>query len=228
MISVRLLPSASTSTHAARDIDQAGVLAIAFSPLSTHLFTFERPVKSETDVHRNVKAWSVETGEEVGGWHHKSYDDWVPVITSDETHLFRPTSSDLLIFTPPLAPRPVTRLKIDGQIKGLFLSHPTELPEGTSSANPIKANSEAALAVWVGEKKGAPATVSLYPLSALVGAGNADAEKTETRDMPSTTARKAFYKADKLSVKWNNAGTMVSRFHAHETGLLDLHPRRFS
>lgn len=124
--------------------------------------------------------------------------------------MFRPTSSDLLIFTPPLAPRPATRLKIDGQIKGLFLSAPCELPEGTSSSKPIKANPSAALAVWVGEKKGAPATVSLYPLGRLVGDANADADKTETRDMPATTARKAFYKADKLTVKWNNAGNMVS------------------
>lgn len=38
--------------------------------------------------------------------------------------------------------------------------------------------------------------------------GNGDVQ-TETRDMPSTTSRKAFYKADKLTVKWNNAGTMV-------------------
>lgn len=70
------MPSASTSAQAARDIPVAGVLALAFSPLSTFLFTFERPVKSETDVHKNVKAWSVETGEEVGGWHQKTFDDW--------------------------------------------------------------------------------------------------------------------------------------------------------
>lgn len=76
MLSVQLLPSASTSTQATKEIAQPGVLALAFSPLSTYLFTFERPVKSETDVHRNVKAWSVESGEEVGGWHQKSYDDW--------------------------------------------------------------------------------------------------------------------------------------------------------
>jgi translation initiation factor 2A len=38
-----------------------------------------------------------------------------------------------------------------------------------------------------------------------------DDVQTETRDLPSTTARKAFYKADKLSVKWNAAGTTVSR-----------------
>jgi translation initiation factor 2A len=124
--------------------------------------------------------------------------------------MFRPTSSDLMIFHPALAARPATRIKVDGQIKGLFLSTPKALPEGTSSVQAVKPHSEPALAVWVGEKKGAPATVSLYPISALVGQGQADADKTDTRDMPTTTARKAFYKADKLQVKWNNAGTMVS------------------
>lgn len=78
--SVHLLPSASTSTQAAREITQAGVVAISFSPLSSTLFTFERPVKSETDVHKNVKAWSVESGEEVGGWHQKSLNDWYVIV----------------------------------------------------------------------------------------------------------------------------------------------------
>jgi translation initiation factor 2A len=65
------------------------------------------------------------------------------------------------------------------------------------------------VAVWLGEKKGAPASVRLYPFSQLLGSvGNP--EKTEHRDLPTALARKAFYKADKLSVKWNNSGTMVS------------------
>lgn len=71
------------------------------------------------------------------------------------------------------------------------------------------------MAIWIGEKKGAPASLGLWSLSSLMGKnalqanGNGDIQ-TETRDMPPTTARKAFYKADKLTVKWNNAGTMVS------------------
>ena len=132
-----------------------------------------------------------------------------PVITPDEAHLFRATSSDLLVFTPALAPRPVTRFHIDGPIKGLFLSHPSGLPEGSTYFRSARPSSEPALAVWVGERKGAPASLALYPLSRLLVQGG-EPEKTETRDMPMTTARKAFYQADKLSVKWNLAGTMVS------------------
>lgn len=83
------------------------------------------------------------------------------------------------------------------------------MPEGTSNARPIPAHSEPAVAVWFGEKKGAPGGVRLFPISQLVGAEVKDADSTENREFPQSLARKAFYKADKLNVKWNNAGTMV-------------------
>lgn len=74
--SVQLLPSSSSSTAPVQTIAQPNVVALSFSPLSTYLFTFERPVKSDTDLHKNVKAWDVKTGEEVGGWYQKTQDDW--------------------------------------------------------------------------------------------------------------------------------------------------------
>lgn len=121
------------------------------------------------------------------------------------------------MFSPPLSARPSIRLKGDAPIKGLFLSSPAALPQGTTNARPVPAHSEPAVAVWLGEKKGAPARVQLYPLSQLV-AGGGDPEKTENRDLPTALARKAFYKADKLSVKWNKAGTMVcQRFLSRDT-----------
>ena len=132
-----------------------------------------------------------------------------------ETYRLLPTSNDLLVYSPPLAPRPSLRLKADGPIKGVYLSKPVALPQGTTSAKPAAAHAESAVAVWLGEKKGAPGSVRLYPLSQLLGklqsATNGAGEgegKTENRDLPVAVARKAFYKADKLIVKWNNAGTM--------------------
>jgi translation initiation factor 2A len=130
-------------------------------------------------------------------------------VTPDEAHLFRPAGNDILVFSPMLAPRPATRIKLDGQVRGVFISRPTQLSE--PHGKPLRQYPEAAVAIWVGERKGAPAYVSLYPVSSLVGKGaaNGDADKTENRELPQTVARKAFYKADKLTVKWNNAGTMV-------------------
>ncbi|BEJ10879.1 hypothetical protein CspHIS471_0103010 [Cutaneotrichosporon sp. HIS471] len=189
-------------------IAQIGVTALAFSPLSSTLFTFERPVKSETEVYKNVKAWSVATGEQIGAWYHKTGDDWEPIVTPDEMHLFRPAGNDILVFTPMLADRPATRFKFDGQVRGVFISRPSQLsaPHG----KPLRQYPEAAVAIWIGERKGAPAYVSLYPCSSLVGKGtaNGDTDKTENRELPPTVARKAFYKADKLTLKWNHAGTM--------------------
>nr|XP_019002979.1 translation initiation factor 2A [Kwoniella mangroviensis CBS 8507]OCF66440.1 translation initiation factor 2A [Kwoniella mangroviensis CBS 8507] len=185
---VHVLPSSSTSTTSTITINQPNVLALTFSPLSTNLFTFERPVKQDNgEMHRNVKAWDVKTGEEVNGWHSKNMDGWEPIITSDESHLIRPQASDISIFSPPLSSKPIVRARV----------------EGVTSSKPIHPYQEPAVAIWIGEKKGAPASVSLYPLSSLLG------KATETRDLPNTMARKAFYKADKLQVKWNNAGTQA-------------------
>lgn len=137
-------------------------------------------------------------------------------MTPDETHLFRPAGNDILVFSPMLAPRPAIRLKLDGQVRGVFISRPCQLSE--PHGKPLRQYPEPAVAIWVGERKGAPAYVSLYPISSLVGKGtvNGDADKTENRDVVPTVARKAFYKADKLTVKWNNAGTMVRIRVAHD------------
>ena len=74
--SVQLLSAASGSSTQAKSLAHSNVISLTFSPLSTTLFTFERPVKSETDVYKNVKAWNVQTGEEVGGWYQKSQEGW--------------------------------------------------------------------------------------------------------------------------------------------------------
>nr|XP_019048990.1 translation initiation factor 2A [Kwoniella bestiolae CBS 10118]OCF27920.1 translation initiation factor 2A [Kwoniella bestiolae CBS 10118] len=172
---VHVLPSSSTSSSSTITINQPNVIALSFSPLSTNLFTFERPVKQDSgEMHRNVKAWDVKTGDEVTGWHSKHMDGWEPIITSDESHLLRPQASDISIFSPPLSPKPIVRVRVEG---------------GVTSSKPIRPHQEPAVAIWIGEKKGAPASVSLYSLSSLLG--------------------KAFYKADKLHVKWNNAGTQA-------------------
>jgi translation initiation factor 2A len=76
MCSVHLLSTSSSSATPAKALAHSNVISLTFSPLSTTLFTFERPVKSETDVYKNVKAWNVQTGEEVGGWYQKSQEGW--------------------------------------------------------------------------------------------------------------------------------------------------------
>jgi translation initiation factor 2A len=75
--SVHLLPSSAASSISSRTLPAYAVFALKFSPLSKTLFTFERPGKTDgTEVHKNVRAWTVENGEEITGWHQKTQDDW--------------------------------------------------------------------------------------------------------------------------------------------------------
>ncbi|WVO14696.1 hypothetical protein L204_102334 [Cryptococcus depauperatus] len=202
------LVSCHSSNPLIRSLQQANVVSLKFSPLSTYLFAFERPVKTESgEMYKNVKVWDVKTGEIVTGWYHKTKEDWEPIITANESHLFRTSLSDIAIFSPPFASRPSTRLKLEG-VRAVSISSPSALPEGSTNSRPVQPYAEPAVAVWVGEKKGAPASVGLWPLSALISDGETNEDsKTDTKDMPPTAARKAFYKADKLTFKWNNAGT---------------------
>jgi translation initiation factor 2A len=74
--SVQLLSTSSSSTTPAKTLAHANVISLSFSPLSTTLFTFERAVKSETEVYKNVRAWNVQSGEEAGGWYQKTQEGW--------------------------------------------------------------------------------------------------------------------------------------------------------
>lgn len=74
--SVEIIPSHSSSP-APVTLQQANVVALKFSPLSSYLFTFERPVKTESgEMYKNAKAWDVKNGEIVGGWYQKTMEDW--------------------------------------------------------------------------------------------------------------------------------------------------------
>lgn len=54
------------------------------------------------------------------------------------------------------------------------------------------------VAVFCGEKKGAPASVRIYSLSSLI---------PTPEETPMPVSQKTFFKADKIQMKWNTAGT---------------------
>lgn len=54
------------------------------------------------------------------------------------------------------------------------------------------------VAVFCGEKKGAPASVRIYSLSSLI---------PTPEEAPKPVCQKTFFKADKIQMKWNTAGT---------------------
>lgn len=107
-----------------------------------------------------------------------------PAFPPSESHLVRIFGSEILLFsTNNLSPSssPVSRFRVEN-LKGIWVGGG---PEGEG------------VAVFVGEKNGAPASLSLFSIATLSGS------------QPTATATKSFYKADKVQVKWNPAGSMV-------------------
>ncbi|KAL7414825.1 eukaryotic translation initiation factor eIF2A-domain-containing protein [Mrakia frigida] len=169
-----------------RELAVVGAVEITFSPKGTYLSTWERYVKPEDPnaQHNNLRIFSTATGEEVMAFTNKSQENWHPAFPPSESYLIRQSGSEILLFSgASLAPKvaPVSRFRVEG-LKGVWVGGGSE-GEG--------------VAVFVGEKNGAPATMSLYSVQTLSGSS------------PVATATKAFFKADKVTVKWNPAGSMA-------------------
>jgi hypothetical protein len=142
-------------------------------------------------------------------------------MTQAETHLIRTSSSteiSLFALHPPSSlestcaqpdsddlrsraeafglDRPVSKIKVDGQIRALFLS--------SARSSPLMEGSEG-IAIWLGEYKGQPGLVSLYTLQQLLNAGG----EGKQGSLPMTLARKNFFKGDKVVLKWSANGKTV-------------------
>lgn len=162
-----------------RKIDIPNVVELGFSPKATFLSTWERPIRSEDGAqHKNLRIFSVETGEEVFALTQKSQENWNLQYTDSESHAIRLVGMEMQVFDPLDWSRGVIdKLRVEG-CTSVSLS---------PGLNPH-------VAVFIAEKKGAPANVRIYGLTSLSSA---------------PTSQKTFYKADKAQIKWNTLGTQV-------------------
>ncbi|GJJ11775.1 hypothetical protein Clacol_006013 [Clathrus columnatus] len=163
-----------------REIPLPNVIELGFSPKATFLSTWERPVRSEDNSiqHKNLRIFSIETGEEVYSLTQKSQENWNLQYTSSESHAVRLTGSEIQVFNPSdWAKGVIDKLKVEGC---------TSITLGPG-LNPH-------IAVFVAEKKGAPALIRIYGLLTL--------------GSPPTT-QKSFFKSDRVQIKWNALGTQV-------------------
>ena len=97
--------------------------------------------------------------------------------TADEAHALRQVTNEVHVYkTADLAAGVQDRLKLEG-ITSFSVS---------PARNPC-------IATFVGEKKGAPASVKIFALSTLASA----------------STQKTFFKADKIQMKWNSNGTSL-------------------
>lgn len=144
--------------------------------------------------HKNLRIFSVSTGEELVAFTQKSQEGWDLQYTISESHAVRLVSSEVQIFRPAeWAKGVVDKLRVEG----------ASMVSLSSGLNP-------SIAVFVAEKKvriwaisrctcliyqqGAPASVKIYNLLALSGA---------------PTCSKTFFKADRAQIKWNDLGTQA-------------------
>ncbi|GAA5985377.1 hypothetical protein JCM5350_005164 [Sporobolomyces pararoseus] len=160
-----------------REISVKAVIDIAFSPRGNQLQTWERQVKPAEGEppHRNLRVFDVASGEEIASFSQKSIEGWEIQYSEDESKAVRCVTNELHVYNPASWSEGIAeKLRVEG-ITSVCIS-PGRAPS---------------VAVFVAEKKGAPASVKVHSLLALAA--------------PSCS--KTFYKADKIQMKWNKSGS---------------------
>ncbi|KAG7086328.1 hypothetical protein E1B28_002291 [Marasmius oreades] len=155
------------------------VIEFNFSPRGTYISTWERPIKLEDGTqHKNLRIFSTSTGEELMTLSQKSQEGWDLQYTISESHAVRLVGQEIQVFRPADWGKGITdKLKAEG-----------------ASSVTLSPGLNPSMAVFIPEKKGAPAKIKVYSLVSL-------------SDQP--TCQKTFYKADRCQIKWNTLGTQV-------------------
>ncbi|KAF9135968.1 hypothetical protein BGW39_009942 [Mortierella sp. 14UC] len=153
------------------------ILEIDFSPKGTFLSTWQRQIKTEDGSHKNMSIYEVKTGLELTSFSQKSQNNWNVQWTDDEAYCARMVSNEVHFWEPKnLTKTPFTKLRQEGMSQ--------------FSLSPGKSTS---VAVFFGERKGAPAMVRIYSIT----------------NFSVPLASKSFFKADRVQMIWNQLGTNV-------------------
>ncbi|CAG7846737.1 Eukaryotic translation initiation factor 2A Short=eIF-2A [Serendipita indica DSM 11827] len=154
----------STATLAViQAIELPSVVEIGFSPKGTFLSSWERQQKAdETGVHKNLKVWNVQTGEQVASFGQKNQEDGI----CSTLHPSRNWAAGA-----------TSKLRLEGVTTAVV----------SPGANP-------SIAVFIPEKAGTPGSIRVYNLSALTAP---------------PACQKSFFKADRVTIKWNSLGTLA-------------------
>ncbi|KAF9181335.1 hypothetical protein BGZ51_005539 [Haplosporangium sp. Z 767] len=121
--------------------------------------------------------YDVKSGEELTAFSQKSQNNWNVQWTDDEAYCARMVSNEVHFWEPKnLTKTPFTKLRQEGMTQ--------------FSLSPGKSTS---VAVFFGERKGAPAMVRIYSIT----------------NFTVPLASKSFFKADRVQMIWNHLGTNV-------------------
>ncbi|EIM22657.1 translation initiation factor eIF-2A [Wallemia mellicola] len=153
---------------------------LEFSRKSTYLQTWTRPVRLENnDYSENVEIFTLD-GTKVFSTTVKQLESWTINFASDDKWAVKQQSNELLVYDTQNWSKGFTnKLKLEGLVT--YTLSPGRNPH---------------LATFIAEKKGAPASLRLYSLLGLSSNSKPVSQKT-------------FFKADRVSMKWNNLGTTL-------------------
>ncbi|GAA5888749.1 hypothetical protein JCM6882_002835 [Rhodosporidiobolus microsporus] len=160
-----------------QEIPVKAVVDVELSPNGTQVQTWERQVKPAEGEppHRNLRVWDVQTGAELASFSQKSMDGWALQYAEDESKAVRIVTNEVHVYSPSdWSAGIVDKARLEG-VTSVSLS-PGKNPN---------------VALFVAEKKGAPASVKIHSLHTLA----------------SVSCQKTFYKADKIQMKWNRSGS---------------------
>ena len=157
---------------------------MGFSPLGTFVITWQRPSKDENgDAVKNLVVWNLKQARDtgatqsiIGRFVQKSQTGWNLQYTRDEKHCARTVNNEVQFFKSDDLTSPWYRLRVEG-VQDFALSP----------------GAENAIAVFVPEKKGQPASVKIFTFP----------------DASSPVSQKTFFKGDKVQLKWNQQGTSL-------------------
>ncbi|GAA6002623.1 hypothetical protein JCM10207_007598 [Rhodosporidiobolus poonsookiae] len=160
-----------------QEIPVKAIVDIEFSPNGSQIQSWERQVKPAEGEppHRNLRVWDVQTGKELASFSQKAQEGWALQFSEDESKAVRVVTNEVHVYDP---------RNWDAGIVDKFRL------EGVTSVS-ISTGRNPNIALFVAEKKGAPASVRIHSLQAL----------------SSVSCQKTFYKADKIQMKWNKSGT---------------------
>ncbi|KAF0700205.1 Aste57867_9259 [Aphanomyces stellatus] len=164
-------------------VTNAGVQAVAWSPLSTQVVTWQRPVKDAAPTEGNLIVWDATNGSIVARFSQKTYsrDQWPSLQwSSDELIAARMSNSGVQVFN--------GRAIGAGSIGNIALENTTNFSVAPGGL-PYK------IALFVPEKKGKPASVRIFPFPP-------NASQTHV-------AFKSFYKAQEVKMKWSPNGNAL-------------------
>ncbi|KAH8551581.1 eukaryotic translation initiation factor eIF2A-domain-containing protein [Umbelopsis sp. PMI_123] len=158
------------------EVTRTNVIDVWFSPKGTYFATWERPTKLEDGSgSNNLLIWESKTGAQFAAFSQKAYSNSNIQWTEDEQYCARMVTGEVHFWESKNVGQNVwAKLKLEGIAQ--FSLSPGKSP---------------AVAVFIPERKGAPAIVRMYGLP----------------NFKSALSNKTFYKADKIQMYWNDLGT---------------------